>query len=171
MRHKGNKQYTFSITENSAHYPASWCLHLELQGLDNWHVSIACFAVKTQGHNGISKFHRLLHCTAKTHSSSAAWTSKFHWMPHITFSGQAFGGPILHWLLLSTNVCTRSSYWNQCICPQSVGYQLHTDSTILQYGIFEQHDSFLRKQLQMDVPTGAHCQGFFCLCETQLPSA
>ena len=52
----------------------------------------------------------------------------------------------------------------------SVSYQLHADSHDFAEQYFQQHDSFLHRQLQTDGQTGAHLQGFFCLHETQLPS-
>jgi len=131
----------------------SWCLAEGYRNRDQCRFMgprglvrtfFTCFDLSlwTQGHNGVSKSHRLLQCTAKTNSSPTAWASNFHLISDInspSFSSERF---IISCTDFSHQQCSLKIVLSAAHCP---------DDFAVQY--FQQHDSFLHRQFQTDVPT------------------
>ena len=147
VRHKVNQQYTFSISENSAHNLAHWCLCLELWRL----VEVACF-------------HCILCCLdsriVMMYPSLIIWNvlcNKISVQLHrLQIFTSLFASTILHFLvehsrrpacsdfLSSTNV--RAKCLNRTIAyaySVTVSSQLHDDS-ILHHHIFNSTTVFLQ---------------------------
>jgi len=87
----------------------------------------------------------MLLCASQTNTSPTAWASDFHLVLHInkpSFSGQEFGD------LSCTDFCHQQMFIRDHLNSttadaHTVGYQLHVDSTILQYDIFNSTTVFV----------------------------